>query len=73
MPKSAWPGVSTRLNDQSCHDTGTLADCMVIPRSRSAGRKSVVVEPVSTVPGAERYPERVRMDSVSVVLPESAV
>ena len=73
IPKSACPGVSTKLNDQSRHDTGTLADWIVIPRSRSAGKKSVVVEQVSTVPGADRYPERVRIDSVKVVLPESIV
>lgn len=48
-----------------------LADWIVIPRSRSAGRKSVVVLPVSTVPGLERYPDVDRIDSVKVVLPES--
>jgi hypothetical protein len=46
--------VSTKLNRQSFHRIGTLADWIVIPRSRSAGRKSVVVLPVSTLPGAER-------------------
>ena len=59
------------MNVQSFHDTGILADWMVMPLSRSAGRKSVVVLPVSTVPGAERYPEVDKMDSVKVVLPES--
>lgn len=54
IPKSAWPGVSMRLYDHPFQATGMLADWIVIPRSRSAGRKSVVVEPVSTVPGAER-------------------
>lgn len=71
MPKSACPGVSIKLTVHGPHDTGMLAAWIVIPRSRSAGRKSVVVDPVSTVPGVDRYPERARMDSVSVVLPES--
>lgn len=48
-----------------------LADCMVIPRSRSAGRKSVVVLPVSTEPDEERYDDPSRIDSVNVVFPES--
>ncbi len=71
MPKSACPGVSIKLNVQSLHETGILADWMVMPRSRSAGRKSVVVLPVSTVPGHERYPDVDKMDSVKVVFPES--
>lgn len=54
IPKSACPGVSIRLNVQSFHFTGILADWMVIPRSLSAGKKSVVVLPVSTDPAAER-------------------
>ena len=44
---------------------------MVIPRSRSAGRKSVVVLPVSTEPDDERYDDLSRIDSVKVVFPES--
>ena len=72
IPKSAWPGVSIRLKVQSFHLTGMLADCTVIPRSRSTGRKSVVVLPVSTVPDAARYDDLSRIDSVRVVLPESA-
>ena len=44
---------------------------MVMPRSRSAGRKSVVVLPVSTEPGVERYDDFNRIDSVRVVFPES--
>jgi hypothetical protein len=48
-----------------------LADWIVIPLSRSVGRKSVVVLPVSTDPGADIYEEACRIDSVSVVLPES--
>jgi hypothetical protein len=44
---------------------------MVIPRSRSAGRKSVVVLPVSTEPDEERYDDPSRIDSVNVVFPES--
>lgn len=72
IPKSACPGVSIRLNVQSFHRTGMLADWMVIPRSRSAGKKSVVVLPVSTEPAEDRYWDCSRIDSVSVVLPESA-
>ena len=71
MPKSACPGVSMRLNVQSFHLTGMLADWIVIPRSRSAGRKSVVVLPVSTDPGVDMNDDLRRMDSVSVVFPES--
>lgn len=71
IPKSACPGVSMRLNVQSCHLTGMLADCIVIPLSRSAGRKSVVVLPVSTEPAEERYDDFRSMDSVRVVFPES--
>jgi hypothetical protein len=48
-----------------------LADWMVIPLSRSAGRKSVVVLPVSTEPGIEMNSEACNIDSVRVVLPES--
>ena len=48
-----------------------LADWIVIPLSRSAGKKSVVVLPVSTVPGDEIYEEDSRIDSVNVVFPES--
>ena len=59
------------MNVQSFHLTGMLADWMVIPRSRSAGKKSVVVLPVSTEPAADKYWDCNRMDSVSVVLPES--
>ena len=44
---------------------------MVIPRSRSAGRKSVVVLPVSTEPEDERYDDPSKIDSVKVVFPES--
>ena len=44
---------------------------MVIPRSRSAGRKSVVVLPESTVPAEERYDDFSKIDSVKVVFPES--
>ena len=72
IPKSACPGVSMRLNVQSFHLTGILADWIVIPRSRSAGRKSVVVLPVSTEPGVDMNDDLRRMDSVSVVFPESA-
>jgi hypothetical protein len=60
-----------RLNDQSFHLTGMLADWIVIPRSRSAGRKSVVVLPVSTDPGVDMKDDLRRMDSVRVVFPES--
>ena len=60
-----------RLIFQSFHLTGILADWMVIPRSRSAGKKSVVVLPVSTVPAVARYEVSRRMDSVRVVFPES--
>ena len=42
-----------------------------MPRSRSTGRKSVVVLPVSTVPGDEIYEDFKSIDSVSVVFPES--
>ena len=48
--KSTWPGVSMMLRVASFQGTVTAADCMVIPRSRSSGRKSVVVLPSSTVP-----------------------
>ena len=61
-----------RLNVQSFHLTGMLADWIVIPRSRSAGRKSVVVLPVSTEPGVDMNDDLRRMDSVRVVFPESA-
>jgi hypothetical protein len=44
---------------------------MVIPRSRSAGRKSVVVLPVSTDPGVDMNDDFRRIDSVRVVFPES--
>lgn len=44
---------------------------MVIPLSRSAGRKSVVVLPVSTEPEEDRYEDFKRTDSVNVVFPES--
>lgn len=60
-----------RLNVQPFQDTGMLADWIVIPRSRSAGKKSVVVLPVSTVPAVGLYDEAVSIDSVSVVFPES--
>ena len=60
-----------RLSVQSFHLTGMLADWIVIPRSRSAGRKSVVVLPVSTEPGVDMNDELRRIDSVSVVFPES--
>jgi hypothetical protein len=60
-----------RLNVQSFHLTGMLADWIVIPRSRSAGRKSVVVLPVSTEPGVDMNDDLRRMDSVRVVFPES--
>lgn len=43
-----------RLKVHFFHFTGMLADWMVIPRSRSAGKKSVVVLPVSTDPAEER-------------------
>lgn len=62
-----------RLKVQSFHLTGILADWMVMPRSRSAGRKSVVVLPVSTEPASRRYSDFRRMDSVSVVFPESVL
>ena len=42
-----------------------------MPRSRSTGRKSVVVLPVSTVPDDEIYEDFKSIDSVSVVFPES--
>ena len=71
IPKSACPGVSIKLNVQSFHLTGMLADCIVIPRSRSAGRKSVVVLPVSTDPGVDMNDDLRRIDSVKVVFPES--
>lgn len=45
---------------------------MVIPRSRSAGKKSVVVLPVSTDPAEARYEVSSKMDSVRVVFPESS-
>ena len=61
-----------RLNVQSFHLTGILADWIVIPRSRSAGRKSVVVLPVSTDPGVDMNDDLRRIDSVRVVFPESA-
>jgi hypothetical protein len=61
-----------RLNVQSFHLTGMLADWIVIPRSRSAGRKSVVVLPVSTDPGVDMNDDLRRIDSVRVVFPESA-
>jgi 3',5'-cyclic AMP phosphodiesterase CpdA len=61
-----------RLNVQSLHLTGILADWIVIPRSRSAGRKSVVVLPVSTDPGVDMNDDLRRIDSVRVVFPESA-
>jgi hypothetical protein len=48
-----------------------LADWIVIPLSLSAGRKSVVVLPVSTDPGEEIYEDESKMDSVNVVFPES--
>ncbi len=62
-----------RLKVQSFHRTGMLADWMVIPRSRSAGKKSVVVLPVSTDPADDKYCDCKRIDSVSVVFPESGV
>lgn len=62
-----------RLNVQCLHLTGMLADCMVIPLSRSAGKKSVVVLPVSTDPEEDRYEDLRRIDSVKVVFPESGV
>ena len=71
MPKSACPGVSIRLKIQLRQFTGMLADCMVIPRSRSAGRKSVVVLPVSTEPAEDKKDDFNRIDSVNVVFPES--
>ena len=71
IPKSACPGVSMRLNVHSFHLTGMLADWIVMPRSRSAGRKSVVVLPVSTDPAEDKYCDCKRTDSVRVVLPES--
>ncbi len=43
----------------------------MIPRSLSTGRKSVVVLPVSTVPDSARYDDLYKIDSVSVVFPES--
>lgn len=46
---------------------------MVIPRSRSAGRKSVVVLPVSTDPDDDRYSDCSKIDSVRVVFPESSL
>ena len=60
-----------RLYFHSFQETGILADWIVIPRSRSAGKKSVVVLPVSTVPGMERKLDFRRIDSVNVVFPES--
>ena len=60
-----------RFNVQSFHFTGILADWIVIPRSLSAGKKSVVVLPVSTDPAAERYFDVRSIDSVRVVFPES--
>ena len=48
-----------------------LADWIVMPRSRSAGKKSVVVLPLSTLPGVFKYEELNRIDSVKVVFPES--
>lgn len=60
-----------RLKVQSFHLTGILADWMVMPRCLSAGKKSVVVLPVSTDPAEERYDDFNRTDSVSVVFPES--
>ena len=60
-----------RLNVQSFHLTGMLADWIVIPRSRSVGRKSVVVLPVSTDPGVDMNDDLRRIDSVRVVFPES--
>jgi len=48
-----------------------LADWIVIPRSRSVGRKSVVVLPVSTEPEVDMNDDLRRIDSVSVVFPES--
>lgn len=60
-----------RLKVQSCHLTGILADWIVMPRSRSAGKKSVVVLPVSTEPASARYEDFSKMDSVRVVFPES--
>lgn len=71
IPKSACPGVSMRLRFHCFHLAGILADWMVIPRSRSAGKKSVVVLPASTEPADDRYEVATRIDSVNVVLPES--
>lgn len=71
MPKSTCPGVSIKLKVQSFHFTGILADWIVMPRSRSADKKSVVVLPVSTDPGAIRKDDACSTDSVKVVLPES--
>jgi hypothetical protein len=62
-----------RLKVHLPHLTGMLADWIVMPRSRSAGKKSVVVLPVSTEPGAARYADLCSMDSVSVVFPESVL
>ena len=64
--------MSIKLNVQSFHWTGILADWIVIPRARSAGRKSVVVLPVSTEPAESRYDDLSRIDSVKVVFPESS-
>ncbi len=60
-----------RLKVHCFHLTGMLAAWMVMPLSRSAGKKSVVVLPVSTDPGAEINEDVSRIDSVNVVLPES--
>ena len=73
IPKSACPGVSIKLKVHCFHFTGILADWIVIPLSRSAGRKSVVVLPVSTEPEDAKYLDVYRMDSVRVVFPESGI
>ena len=48
--KSTCPGVSIKLMSVSFQCNSMIAELMVIPRSRSWGKKSVTVSPESTLP-----------------------
>ena len=64
-------GVSIKLMLQSSHMKLMAAEDMVIPRSRSWGRKSMTVFPLSTRPTMSVAPLKKRNCSVVVVFPAS--
>ncbi len=68
-PKSAWPGVSTRLSFTSPKRTAAFLARMVMPRSRSWSIESIT-RSVSTS-WAAKTPDWRSMASTSVVLPWS--